>query len=196
MNKNNEKKSQEIELNTLLLEVNDSSSQKENTNQTHKEKIKSIFLDNNIINKIFFIWNIKSTYYEKEKNIQDYNFIYYSLINSKNKVKYSNKFFYFTFFSFYKAALGRNKYLIFVTIFLAMLSGILDFVQYIIFKNFLSIIKEDKIYDDSYYYMFAIKFIVFKFVHLIIIKNLYFYENYLPIKISNEVIYTNLNIFL
>ena len=29
MNKNNEEKSQEIELNTLLLEVNDNSSQKE-----------------------------------------------------------------------------------------------------------------------------------------------------------------------
>ena len=188
MNVNNEEKLKEIELNTLLIDVNDNSSQKDFIKQPNKEKIKSIFLDDNIINKIFFIWNIKSTYFEKEKNVQDYNFIYYTLINSPNKVKNTNKLFYFTFYSFYESALGRNKFLIFITISLAMISGILDFVQYMIFKKFLSIIKEDKIYDNSYYYIFALKFIIFKCVHLIILKNLYFYENYLPIKISNEVI--------
>ena len=189
MNYNDDENSKEIELNAVLIDINNNTSQnKEFIEQKDQKKIKSIFLDDNIINKILFIWNIKSTYFQKEKNVQDYNFIYYPLINSYNKKKLSNKFLYFTFFSFYKRVLGRNKFVIFITIFLAILSGVLDFVQYILFKNFLSIIKLDKIYDDSYYYYFGLKFVIFKFFHVIILKNLYFYENYLPIKISNEII--------
>ena len=170
-----------IELNENLLEI------KNFNNSKNKKPVKSIFLDDNIINKIFFIWNIKSTYFEKEKNVQDYKFIYYPLINLyKNGV--SNILFNFTFYSFYKKVLGRNKFLIFITIFLAILTGILDIIQYIFLKNFLSLIKEEKKFNDSYYYTFGLKFIFFKIFHLIALKNLYFYENYLPIKISNEII--------
>ena len=170
-----------IELNENLLEI------KNFNNSKNKKPVKSIFLDDNIINKIFFIWNIKSTYFEKEKNVQDYKFIYYPLINLyKNGV--SNILFNFTFYSFYKKVLGRNKFLIFITIFLAILTGILDIIQYIFLKNFLSLIKEEKKFNDSYYYTFGLKFIFFKIFHLIALKNLCFYENYLPIKISNEII--------
>ena len=182
--------SNEIELSELLEEKNNNfSKEKDNIKLVNKNKTKNIFLDDNIISKIFFIWVIKSTYFEKEKNVQEYNFKYYPLINSLNKEKPLNKFFYFTFFSFYRKILSRNKLLVFITIFFALISGIFDFIQYIIFKQFLSLIKGDKIFNNSYYYIFAIKFIFFKIIHLIIIKNLYFYQNYLPIKISNEIIY-------
>ena len=110
------------------------------------------------------------------------------MINLTENRIFSNSFLNFTFCSFYKKVLGRNKFLIFITIFLAIFSGILDIVQYVLFKNFLSLIKEEKIYNDSYYYIFGLKFIFFKIFHLISLKNLYFYENYLPIKISNEII--------
>ena len=99
---NSEEIISEIELNNLLLEnENNSSKTKDTINLINKQKIKSIFLDDNLINKIFFIWNIKSTYFEKEKTIQEYNFIYYPLINEINKDKPSPKFFYFSFFFFF-----------------------------------------------------------------------------------------------
>ena len=184
---NNEDNSKEFELNEIIINLNENSSRKNSFNNLEKnEKVKRIFLDDNIISKIFFIWSIKSTYLEKSKDVKDYYFEYYPLINFPKQT--NSKFFIFTFFSFYKKILGRNKFLIFITILLAILSGILDFVQYMIFKNFLSLIKEIKIYNDSYYYIFGLKYIFFKICQLIIINNLYFYENYLPIKISNEII--------
>ena len=42
--------------------------------------------------------------------------------------------------------------------------------------------------DNFQNYSLALKFILFKIIHTIIQKNLYFYENYLPIIISNEII--------
>ena len=184
---NNEDNSKEFELNEIIIDLNENSSRKNSFNNLEKnEKVKRIFLDDNIISKIFFIWSIKSTYLEKSKDVKDYYFEYYPLINFPKKT--NSKFFIFTFFSFYKKILGRNKFLLFITILLAILSGILDFVQYMIFKNFLSLIKEIKIYNDSYYYIFGLKYIFFKICQLIIINNLYFYENYLHIKISNEII--------
>ena len=184
--KNNNYNIKQTELKDLLIEVN--KNDKSIKNKSNKNKIKSIFIDDNIISKIFFIWNIKSTYFEKDKNVENYNLIYYPLINNQNKTYLPNKIFYFTFFSFYRKALGRNKFIIFITIFLAILSGILDFVQYIIFKNLLSMIKEDNISNESHYYSFGRKFILLKIFHVIILNNLYFYENYLPVKISNEII--------
>ena len=50
---------------------NNFSKEKDNIKLVNKNKTKNIFLDDNIISKIFFIWNIKSTYFEKEKNVQE-----------------------------------------------------------------------------------------------------------------------------
>ncbi len=87
MNYNDDDNSKEIELNAVLIDINNNTSQNnEFIEQNNQKKIKSIFLDDNIINKILFIWNIKSTYFQKEKNVQDYDFIYYPLINSYNKI--------------------------------------------------------------------------------------------------------------
>ena len=184
--KNNGENSKEIELNELFIEVNNNNDS--NKTLEDKKNIKSIYLDDNIINKIFFIWSIKSTYLEKKKNVDDYHFIYYSLTDNKQNGNLEKKIFYYSFFSFYKKVLGNNKILVFITIFLAMISGILDFVQYLLFRNLLSVIKSDTIMSKSYYYNFVIKFILFKIFHVITSKNLYFYENYLPVRIANEII--------
>ena len=179
--------SEQIELNEILLNIND----KEigNRNEKNFMKQKNIYIDENVVNKIFFIWNIRSTYIEKNKNIEEYHFNYYSLINSKNIISFINKdYYYFSFFSFYKIILSRNKFVIFITILLAILSGILDFVQYMFLKNLLSMFNNYTLSDYSQYYYLCLKFIGFKILHCIIQKNLYFNENYLPIKISNEII--------
>ena len=178
--------SQEIELNEILLNINDDHYSK--TIGRKKLKQKNIYIDDNFLNKIFFIWSIKSTYVENSKNIEDYDFNYYSLINSKRSISFTNSIHQFSFFSFYKIILSRNKFLIFITILLAVLSGILDFVQYIFLKQILSIINNNSFSDFTDYYNLSLKFIIFKIVHNIIQKNLHFYENYLPIKISNEII--------
>ena len=184
--KNNGENSNEIELNELFIEVNNNNG----SNKTLEDKkiIKSIYLDDSFINKIFFIWNIKSTYLEKKKNVDEYHFIYYSLTGNKQNGNLENKIFYYSFFSFYKMVLGSNLILVFITIFLAMISGILDFAQYSLFRNLLSVIKSDTIMSNSYYYNFVIKFILFKIFHVITSNNLYFYENYLPVRISNQII--------
>jgi len=184
--KNNGENSKEIELNELFIEVNNNKDPDKALGNT--KNIKSIYLDDNIINKIFFIWNIKSTYLEKKKKIDDYKFIYYSLNDYKENKNLENKIFYYSFFSFYKKVLGNNKFLVFITIFLAMISGILDFAQYLLFRNLLSMIKSNAFISNSFYYSFIIKFILFKIFHVITSKNLYFYENYLPVRISNEII--------
>ena len=149
-------------------------------------KPKNIYIDDNIFNKIFFIWNIKSTYIERSKNIEDYHFNYYSIINSKNIIQFINRDYNFSFFSFYRIILMKNKLLIFITITLAVLSGIFDFLQFLFFKSLLSVFNNS--FSNSFnYYPLILKFISFKILHNIIQKNLYFYENYLPIIISNEI---------
>ena len=174
--------SPKLELNEILIDIKG--------NEFLKEKIelkpKNIYIDDNIFNKIFFIWNIKSTYIERSKNIEDYHFNYYSLINSKNIISFINREYNFSFFTFYKTILAKNKLLIIITIFLAILSGIFDFLQYMFLKSLLSMFNNSfsEILD---YYSLILKFIAFKILHNIIQKNLYFYENYLPIIISNEI---------
>ena len=173
-------------LNEILINLND------NDIKNDKLKIelnqKNIFIDDNIISKIFFFWNVKSTYINRDKSLDKYHFKYYSLIKSENNIFLFNKVYKYSFFSFYKTILKRNISIILVTIFLAFVSGIFDFIQYIFFKNLLSIINEYSISNIFSYYLYCLKFIIFKLFHQIILKNLYFYENYLPIKISNEII--------
>ena len=181
---NSDENSEEIELKGLLIDIKEN----ETFLREIKSKPKNIYIDNNIISKIFFIWNIKSTYIEKSKTPEDYSFDYYSLINSKNVISFVNNDFYFSFFSFYKTILLRNKFNVFITIFLAVLSGILDFLQYMLFQDLLSMVN-NHFSDNFQYYLVALKFIIFKLIHNIIQKNLYFYENYLPILISNEIIF-------
>ena len=187
-----EKNSEKIELNEILLNINDIEIKENINNKICKQK--NIYIDDNIINKIFFISNIKTTYFDKNKNIEDYQFTYYSLINNKNKSIYNSSFIKknnnYTFLSFYKEILSKNIFIIFITIFLAIFSGILDFVQYIFLKDLLSLVNKYSFSDVSQYYILCMKFISFKIIHAIIQKNLYFYENYLPVKISNEI--TNL----
>ena len=174
--------SPKLELNEILIDIEE--------NEFLKEKIelkpKNIYIDDNIFNKIFFIWNIKSTYIERSKNIEDYHFNYYSLINSKNIISFINREYKFSFFTFYKTILAKNKLLIFITIFLAILSGIFDFLQYMFLKSLLSMFN-NSFSERLDYYSLILKFIAFKILHNIIQKNLYFYENYLPIIISNEI---------
>jgi len=181
---NSDENSEEIELKGLLIDIKEN----ETFLREIKSKPKNIYIDDNIISKIFFIWNIKSTYIEKSKTPEDYSFDYYSLINSKNVISFVNNDFYFSFFSFYKTILLRNKFNVFITIFLAVLSGILDFLQYMLFQDLLSMVN-NHFSDNFQYYLVALKFIIFKLIHNIIQKNLYFYENYLPILISNEIIF-------
>ena len=174
--------SPKLELNEILIDIKE--------NEFLKEKIelkpKNIYIDDNIFNKIFFIWNIKSTYIERSKNIEDYHFNYYSIINSKNIISFINREYNFSFFTFYKTILAKNKLLIIITIFLAILSGIFDFLQYMFLKSLLSMFNNS--FSESFdYYSLILKFIGFKILHNIIQKNLYFYENYLPIIISNEI---------
>ena len=180
-------KSEEIELKEILIDIKETKNEIEKKFKQKEYKTKNIYIDNNIIDKIFFIWNIKATYFEKSKNLEDYHFEYYSLINSKNVFLFVNKDYHFSFFSFYKTILFRNKFIVFITIFLAIISGILDFFQYILLKSLLSM-ANNSFSDNFQNYSLALKFILFKIIHTIIQKNLYFYENYLPIIISNEII--------
>jgi len=174
--------SQKIELNEIFLDIKD-----DKITKVKKElKPKNIYIDDNLFNKIFFIWNIKSTYIERSKNIEDYHFNYYSIINSKNIIQFINRDYNFSFFSFYRIILMKNKLLVFITITLAILSGIFDFLQFLFFKSLLSIFN-NSISKSFNYYPLILKFIAFKILHNIIQKNLYFYENYLPIIISNEI---------
>ena len=186
MKYNDNDNSPEIELNEILINIDDDKIKK--YLRKKESKPKNIYIDNNIINKIFFIWNIKSTYFERSKNIEEYHFEYYPLINSKksnnNNINNENQF---SFCSFYKTILSRNKFITFITIFVAVLSGIFDFLQYIFLKSLLSMINNNSSIDTSEYYIFIIKFICFKIIHNIIQKNLYFYENYLPLIISNDI---------
>jgi hypothetical protein len=66
MKYNDNDNSTEIELNEILINIDDDKMKK----YLRKTKPKNIYIDNNIINKIFFIWNIKSTYFERSKNIE------------------------------------------------------------------------------------------------------------------------------
>ena len=185
MKYNDNDNSPEIELNEILINIDDDKIKK--YLRKKESKPKNIYIDNNLINKIFFIWNIKSTYFERSKNIEEYHFEYYPLINSKKSNNNINNENQFSFCSFYKTILSRNKFITFITIFVAVLSGIFDFLQYIFLKSLLSMINNNSSIDTSEYYNFIIKFICFKIIHNIIQKNLYFYENYLPLIISNEI---------
>ena len=163
-----EKNSEKIELNEILLNINDLEINENINNKICKQK--NIYIDDNIINKIFFISNIKTTYFDKNKNIEDYQFTYYSLINNKNKSIYNSSFIKknnnYTFLSFYKEILSKNIFIIFITIFLAIFSGILDFVQYIFLKDLLSLVNKYSFSDVSQYYILCMKFISFKIIHI------------------------------
>ena len=175
-----------IELDEKLIKNSEKEKIKKMT--TIEIKPRNIYIDDNIISKIFFVWNIKSTYIERLKNVDDYHFNYYSLIIPKRYLSFINITNQFTFISFYKVILSNNKLVIFITLFLAILSGILDFVQYMILKSLLSMINSKIFYEITEYYTICFKFIIFNIIHNIIQKNLNFYENYLPVKISSEII--------
>ena len=184
-----ENQSEKFELNEILLNINDNDLNNKIDDINFKQK--NIYIDNNIFNKIFFIWNIKTTYLDKNKNIEDYQFNYYSLINNKiYNSSISKKNYNYTFLTFYKAILSKNIFIIFITIILAILSGVLDFVQYLFLRDLLSLVNNNSFFDTSKYFILCLKFISLKILHTIIQKNLYFYENYLPVIISNEI--TNL----
>ena len=174
--------SQKIELNEMLIDIKG----RENKIGRKEVKSKNFYIDDNVFNKIFFVWNIKSTYINRTKTIEDYHFNYYSLVNSKDTTLIMDINYYFSFFSFYKTILKNNKFLIFITIFLAILSGIFDFLQYMFLKSLLSMFN-NSFSDNFNFYSLILKFIAFKIIHNIIQKNLYFYENYLPVIISNEI---------
>ena len=152
MKYNDNDNSPEIELNEILINIDDGKIKK--YLRKKESKPKNIYIDNNIINKIFFIWNIKSTYFERSKNIEEYHFEYYPLINSKKSNNNINNENQFSFCSFYKTILSRNKFITFITIFVAVLSGIFDFLQYIFLKSLLSMINNNSSIDTSEYYIF------------------------------------------
>ena len=149
-----ENKSEKFELNEILLNINDNDLNNKIDDINFKQK--NIYIDNNIFNKIFFIWNIKTTYFDKNKNIEDYQFNYYSLINNKiYNSSISKKNYNYTFLTFYKAILSKNIFIIFITIFLAILSGVLDFVQYLFLRDLLSIyLFENIAYNNTKKFIF------------------------------------------
>ena len=175
-----------LELQDLLIDVHIPKNEIEIKKNKEKQKYNNMFIDESILNKLFFFWSFKSTYFSS-KTPKDYSFTYYSFKTKKNTYQLKTLK---NIFSLLKNILSQNISLFLLSLLLSISSGFLEFYQFTLFKQFLSLLNISEANDNNQkiLYKAGLKFLLCKFIHLIIEKNAYFYENYLPKKISNNII--------